>query len=251
MLKQLWITGVLAAFSVFGVKVGLGLAAQVYNPSNGRSWRVALVTACLGGYFALFVVTYGVISRFNLLNYLDRLIGLVRCGMMLHLGVATGLLVWGGRLLLADGGREQAVLPLKASLLMIVPCPVCATVVLLNLTLACSLLDLSPLLTTLILFGIFSGLVLATCGLVFPFRRRITSFVSFAGLSMVLIALYFFLTVLIAPIYPEVKAAFAMAASNTPVTRTDHFNTAILGAVVAFLGGTGFVRTYYRRRENP
>jgi len=31
MLKQLWITGILVAFSVFGIKVGLGLGAQIYN----------------------------------------------------------------------------------------------------------------------------------------------------------------------------------------------------------------------------
>jgi hypothetical protein len=34
--------------------------------------------------------------------------------------------------------------------------------------------------------------------------------------------------VIIAPIYPEIKAAFAMAVSNSPVSRMDHTNTAIL-----------------------
>ncbi|QTA85901.1 hypothetical protein [Desulfonema magnum] len=31
MLKHLWLTGIFSAFSVFGIKTGLGLSAQIYN----------------------------------------------------------------------------------------------------------------------------------------------------------------------------------------------------------------------------
>jgi predicted transporter len=98
----------------------------------------------------------------------------------------------GSKLILEEPGKQEH-LPFHTSLLLILPCPVCATVILLNLTLAYSLFDLSPLLTTLTLFGFFSGIIILTTAVLFPFRRKIGSGSSFLGQSMILIALYFLL----------------------------------------------------------
>ena len=43
MLEQLWVTGVLVAFSVFGIKVGLGLGAQVYNKTVSIGKRIIFI----------------------------------------------------------------------------------------------------------------------------------------------------------------------------------------------------------------
>lgn len=47
MLKQLWITGILVAFSVFGIKVGLGLSAQICNRTISLGKKVIFVVGCL------------------------------------------------------------------------------------------------------------------------------------------------------------------------------------------------------------
>jgi predicted transporter len=230
MLKQLWITGILVAFSVFGIKVGLGLGAQVYNRTVPFGKKVIFLVGCLFIYLILFFCLYYVITRFNLLNYLDHFVNMLQYGMLLHLAVALGLFLWGGKLLLQNPAENKH-LPLRASLLLILPCPVCATVILLNLTFAYSLFTLSPLLTTLTFFALFSGIIFVTSAIIFPFRHKIGS-----GNSL-------------APIYPEIKAAFTMAVSNSPVSQIDLFHTAILGVIVFILGCAGFMKTYFAKGE--
>lgn len=168
MLRQLWVTGVLVAFSVFGIKVGLGLGAQIYNKAVPIGKRILIMGGSLFVYLILFFCLYYVITHFNLLNYLDQFVNVLQYGMLLHLAVAVGLLIWGGKLVLEKPGKQES-LPFRTSLLLILPCPVCATVILLNLTLAYSLFDLSPLLTTLTLFGIFSGIIFFSNGRSFSF----------------------------------------------------------------------------------
>ena len=232
-LKQLWITGALVTFCAFGIKVGLGLGTQIYNKSVFIGKKVILFVGCFSIYLILFFCLYHVITHY---------------GRLLYFAGALGLFLWGVRLLLQNPAEHNH-LSLRAGLLLILPCPVCATVILLNLTLAYSLFTLSPLLTTLILFAFFSGIVFVTSAIIFPFRHKIASWNSFLGMSMTLIALYFLFTVIITPIYPEIKAAFTMAASNSPISQIDLFHTAILGVIIFILGSAGFIKTYFAKGE--
>ncbi len=245
-IEQLWVTGVLVAFSVFGVKVGLGLGSQVYNRRNspGRKWILLLGSLLV--YLVLFLLMYFLVTRINLLDHLDRIMNLIRHGMLLHLAVAAGLMIWGVQLLLQPRGAYKG-LPLKASLLLILPCPVCATVILLNLTLAYSIFTISPLATTLVLFMVFSGLALLSMALIYPFRRFLESGNSFLGMAMNLVALYFLMTLLVAPIYPEIKAAFTMASSNNPVQTIDLWQIGVFLVFAVILAGLGYLRAHYRR----
>ena len=246
MLQQLWLTGVLVAFSVFGVKVGLGLGAYVLERRASAKNKAVFIGGSLSMYLLLFMGMYLVVTRLNLLNHLDKLVNLLGYGMTLHLLVAVGLFAWGLQLLLQNT-RHAHGFAVKASLLLIAPCPVCATVILLNLTMAYSLLPLAPLAVTLMLCGLFYAIILLTFLLMLPFKGRIRDGNHFLGGAMALVSLYFFFTVLIAPIYPEIKAAFAMAVSNNPVNNMDPTHTAILIAVVLLLMGTGFLKTHFKK----
>ena len=166
--------------------------------------------------------------------------------MWLHLAVALGLFIWGTKLLLQNPQTPKH-LPLRASLLLVIPCPVCATVILLNLTLAYSVFSLSPMSTTLLLFCLFGSIIVITSGMVFLFRHRTGPANSFLGLSMILVSLYFLFTVMIAPMYTEIKAAFAMSVSNNPAKQIDSIPMLILAGTVSVLGSAGFVKTYFRR----
>jgi predicted transporter len=244
MFEQLWMSGILVAFSVFGIKAGVGLGAQVYSTSVSPGKKALFLGACFGAYLLLFLGLYGLVSRLNLLDYLDYLSHLLQYGMWVHLLVALGLLVWGIKLLLGSAHTKQPSL-FRASLLLVVPCPVCATVILLNLTLALSLSHYPPFLTTLILFGMFMGIIVLTLGVLFPRRRQMGSGTGFLGLSMTLISLYFLMTVVISPLYPEIKAAFTMAVSNSPATQSDPRPILILSGISLALAGLGFTRTYF------
>lgn len=248
MFEQLWMSGILAAFSAFGIKAGMGLGAQVYSKTVSTRKKALFLAAGFFAYLLLFLLMYVLVSRLNLLNYLDQLSNLLQYGMLVHLLVAAGLFVWGMKLLLNQSKKHNSSL-FRASLLLVMPCPVCATVILLNLTLALSLSTLTPFLTTLVLFGLFAGIIAVTLGLLFPYHHRMGSGNVFLGSSMTLISLYFLMTVIIAPIYPKIKAAFAMAVSNTPVSGIDPKSTLILSGLSLALAGTGFIRTYFNKGD--
>jgi predicted transporter len=182
----------------------------------------------------------------NLIHYLDQLTGLMQYGMLVHLAVASGLMIWGVKLLAERPKMKQAT-RISAGLFLVMPCPVCATVILLNLTLALSLSALAPVITTLTLFTLFFAIVAVTwLMLVFGFRHKEIDNL-FLGAAMVLIALYFLLTVLIAPIYPKLKPAFAMAVSNNPFRDIDPFPMVIFGCTALSLFGIGFIRKYVNK----
>jgi len=216
-IKEFWITGVLIAFSVFGIKVGLGLAPHMYGRLISVQKKVMVLAGAFLTYLALFFSLSCLITHFNLMNYLDQFTNMLRYGMLLHLAVAMGLLFWGAKLLLQNPGEGKNS-SLAPGLLLVLPCPVCAVVILLNLALSCSLFNFPPFLTTLILFGS-------------------------------LVSLYFLISIIAAPIYPEIKAAFAMACSNSPVNQADNFNTAVFAVSVFILGGIGFVYNYFLKRN--
>ncbi len=244
MLENLWLTGVLVSFSVFGVKVGLGLGSQLYNNTLSIGRKAALLAISLFVYMLLFACIYFIIGQFNLLNYLEQFMGFVRYGMVLHLVIATGLLAWGVKLL-ANKPCIGTNCSDKAPLLLIMPCPVCATSIFLNLTFARSFSPMTPWATTAIMFGIFTAVILLTVAVIYPFRKKIGADNSFLGISMCLISLYFFITIIIAPIYPKVKSVFAMASSNAAVNGSDNFHIAIFTGAVAILITAGFIKNRY------
>ncbi len=243
-MKQLWIIGILAALGVFGIKVGLGLGTQIYRRSLATGQKMIRLLSTLWLYLLLFVCLHFLISHFNLLDYLDQGMNLVRYGMFLPVAVAAGLLFWGMTLLLQTPPEERTSSG-WADYLLIFPCPVGATVILLNLTLAYSFFTLSHLSTTLILFAFFSGIIVVTLGLLYPFRHKIGANNSFLGITMTLMGLYILCIIIITPIYPEIKAAFAMASSNNPVNQLDTFYTAVVFIIAVILGGAGFIKTYF------
>jgi predicted transporter len=245
--KQLWIIGILAALGVFGVKVGLGLGTQIYRRFITTGQKMIRLLSTLGLYLLLFVGLHFLISRFNLLEYLDQGLNLVSYGMFLPVAVAAGLLFWGMALLLqpTPEGRTSSG---SVDYLLIFPCPVGTIVILLNLTLAYSFFTLSYFFTTLILFAFFSGIIVVTLGLLYPFRHKIGANNSFLGITMTLLGLYILCIIIITPIYPEIKAAFAMASSNNPVNQLDTFYTTVFFIITVILGGAGFIKTYFFKK---
>ncbi len=198
-------------------------------------------------YLLLFGLIHVVVTRFNLMAYLDRITRLIQYGMAVHLAVAAGLLIWGLRLLLAPAGRGAST-P-YAGLFLVLPCPVCATVILLNLTLALSLSSLTPLKTTLTLFVLFWAIASLTLGILILAKGRSGMDKGFLGGAMVLIALYFFSTVLISPIYPKIKPAYAMALSNSPTGQMDMTAIGVLAGFAVLLSGLGFVRVFHKKGD--
>ena len=245
MIKSLWIAGILIALSTFGIKVGLGIAAICYNRIISGRRKFFFLSGIILVYLLLFFSLYTLTRHFQLLNYLDRFLQVLRYGMAIHLLIALGLILWGVSLLLRQTPLLQRERSNKEALLLIFPCPVCATVILLTISLAHSVLPFSLLSTTGLLFGTFSIISLATVATLFPFRRKIgKSDSSFLGLVMVIVALYFLLTVLIAPVYQETQDVYRLASQNTGNTPLDLKSFLVLLVAVATLFSIGFFSQY-------
>jgi len=244
MIKSLWIAGILIALSTFGIKVGLGAAAICYNRIIPGRRKFFFLSGIFLLYFLLFFSLYTLTTHFQLLNYLDRFLQVLRYGMVIHLLIALGLILWGVSLLLRQSSllqREGGQAPQEA-LLLVFPCPICATVILLTISLAHSVFPFSLLSTTGFLFGTFFIISLATVAILFPFRRQIgKADSSFLGLVMVIVALYFFLTVLIAPIYQEAQDVYRLASQSTGGKVLDLKSLLILLVVGITLFGVGFL----------
>jgi len=246
-MRPLWIIGLLAALGVFGVKAGLGLGTRIYRRSLPPGRKMVWLLGVAGLYLLLFVGLHCLISRFNLLDYLDRGLNLAGYGLFLALAVAAGLLFWGLILLLEPPTEDSPPSPLM-DYFLIFPCPTATVVILLNLNLAYSFLISSHFAATLILFACFSGIIGVTLGLIYPFRHKISAYNSFLGITLTLVGLYVLGIMTITPIYPEIQAAFAMAASNQPVNRLDNFYIALSFLIAVLLVGAGFFETYFFRK---
>ncbi|WDP93309.1 MAG: hypothetical protein HUN04_15525 [Desulfobacter sp.] len=246
MVEHLWMSGVVMAFLSFGIKAGMGMGSRIFNPGVSRGSAAAFFFGTLAVYLVLFAGLHLAVTRLDLMAYLDRIANLIQYGMAVHLAVALGLLLWGLKLLLAPGAGHG---PSHAGLLLVLPCPVCATVILLNLTLALSLSSLSAPATTALLFALFWAVITATLALLALFRGRKGIDNGFLGGAMGLIALYFLATVLISPIYPKIKPAYSMAVSNNPAGQVDPRATLILAGACLVLAGIGFLKVYFKKGE--
>ncbi len=250
MIEQLWMAGVIVAFSIFGIKVGLGLSCQIYSGVISRSKKASLFAGALVVYLILFLILYYLVANLNLFNYLEEIMTVVRFGLVLHLIIATGLLTWGIKLLLKNQLTEKSKDDsYSGSLLLIMPCPVCATAIFLNMTFVHSISSLAPLLTTFILFGIFTLFIFITIIVVYPFSRNGSVNNNFLGLSMTFIALYFLLTLIITPIYSTIKDTFKMALVNNPANDIDYHTTSIIVGILILLISVGFIKKQYNKGE--
>ena len=238
MIKSLLITGIITALSVFGIKTGLGMAPLVYDGSMPVRKKLFFLAGILLIYFLLFFGLYALVAHFELLKYMGHFLEAMRYGMLIHLLVALGLILWGVKLLLSAGPDSSG--GSKGILLLILPCPVCAVVILLTLSLAYSTFSISLVSTTMLLFGIFSAIAFLVVLLLFPFRRKINQTdSSFLGLVMIMVATYFFLTVLIAPVYQEIQDVYGLATQNTADTAFNLKSFLILTGTALILFSSG------------
>lgn len=252
MIKSFWIVGIILALSAFGVKVGLGAAALSYAGTITPKKRLLSLSGIFLLYLLLFFGLYTLTRYFPLLNYFGHFSRILHYGMLIHIFIALGLLVWGIRLLssvlLPTTDHRLPTTDYRGALLLILPCPVCATVILITLSLAYSLFSSSLFITTGFLFGIFLTVSLLTILLTFPFRRQIRrANSSFLGMVMVVVALYFFLTVLIAPIYQETIDIYYLASRITGDPLLDLKSCLVISAIIISLFSIGFFKNLPRK----
>ncbi len=238
MIEKFWLIGILTSLSSFGVKVGIGATAIIYDRFISLKRKIVFLFTTYLIYFFLFLLFFLLIINFELLKYFDYFIGIMNYGMILHILIAAGIFFWGVKLLISKSEK-----PAGRVLLLILPCPVCMMVIFFTLSFSYKLFSFSKFYTTGILFAVFISFSLFLILFTFPFRKKIINAnSSFLGLTMVMIAIYFFLLILIAPVYQETKELYNKIISNTASNiALDLKSFALLLIVVILLFTVGMI----------
>lgn len=234
-LKTLLI-GVIFAMAIFAVKSGVGLR-YLMTQKRGIKTKLSFFSFFPLVYFFLFLLCSHILIRLDIAVYLEALQNFLKAGMLIHVLMAGGLIVWG--ILLLKGGERSD----KGShgwVAMIIPCPVCITVIFFSLSILLSYFPDSGHLVTLLAYLSFMGIVLITvAGMSLWSVKSNGTPEANMGAAMLIIAAYFFLSVIILPQFKDIDEIYRLAAYQGEKQIIDTRELLLLYAVMVafFLAG--------------
>jgi predicted transporter len=247
MLYKSLILGVLFSIGVFAGKSGIGLAYLLGRTPTWRGKAIRLLGFALL-YGLVFALAAWGLRVLDPLAHLESIQRFLQSGMQAHLLMAGVMIAWGLALLRK---RHQHGRISRGWLLLTLPCPVCATVIVFSLAFGLSLfpdqfaqvaggLYLSFLVISLVVMGLMLGLGKMTA----------QSAENLLGGAMVLLGAYFLLSMAILPQFADVDKIYRMAHYQAPGQQQDL--TALLPLVVLTLLTfmAGFGRTHKKIRSS-
>ncbi len=235
-LKSLLI-GLAFSVGVFAVKAGAGTAYFLSRRTTVRR-RVAAVFAVGAAYFTVFVLSWYICSRVDVVLYFNRLRTLFESGMTLHLVVAIGLLIWGFVLVRRDpkpGARGSL-----GWLGLVIPCPVCGSVIFFTAGFLVAFFPIESFRVVLGTYVLFVFIAFVTAAVLASISRSaLEPPERTLGYSMLFIASYFVLSVLLVPQFNDIDKVYRLAAYHSSEGAVGSHEIAWLGllAVVALCAG--------------
>lgn len=243
------VLGVLFSSGIFAGKSGLGLAYLLGRTSSPSRRCLQLFLFALT-YALLFVLAAWGLRRFDLPAHLETIQKLLQGGMTVHLLMAGMMIAWGLALLRRNHHQGAS----RGWLLLILPCPVCVTVIVFSLAFVLALFPDNFLRITgglyLVFLAISLSVGLAMAGVMSSLGRRTThSAENLLGGAMVLLGAYFLLSMVVLPQFADVDKIYRLARHKTggsPETLAD-----LLPLVLFFVFSftVGFGRTYKKIRS--
>lgn len=218
--------GLLLSMGMFAVKAAVGgwHCVSLYN----RRWLLPIL---LLPYILLFEASFWLLRTIGLERLSAFSLRYFGFGVVLHLLTCVGLFVWGYRLLVRDETHCEND---RSWLLLAVPCPVCASAVLLSCVMAQLLI---PEASTHLRYALplaFLTMYFGTFGALWLFRRLSgVDALHLAGWMMLLLAAYFVLLLLMSPQWSQLDHIHAVAShSQPPAVSCSSF----MWLLVAFIG---------------
>jgi len=245
-LKSLFL-GLTFTIGIFALKSGVGFH---YLFTQKRHLREQILYACAFAlaYFLIFSISCLILKKINIIAYYHIFQGIFRSGMYIHIFMAAGLIVWGIYLLKKEAGIGEAS---KAFWAMIIPCPVCTSVV---------------FLTTAFLMAYFPNIALSAVMGAYLYFIAIALFAMLSltlwniradatpehtlGTAMLFIAIYFILSIIIMPQFSDIDKIYRIAAYRGEAAPMNIRDMLFLLAAVAAFFITGYLIKKRRiRRE--
>ncbi|GBC62546.1 hypothetical protein DENIS_3518 [Desulfonema ishimotonii] len=240
------ILGIIFSIGIFAVKSGVGLQYFLSRTPSARAktgaWLIFALT-----YLSVFGASGLILAKLDLMNHLTAIQAWIQSGMTIHLIMAGMLLLWGIRLLRQ---RDDVQTKSHGWLLLAIPCPVCATAIFLSLGFLTACYPDRPVMTAGLLFLVFLTINLATVWVMSAgTRTQDTPPEVVLGGAMLLIAVYFLLSVTVMPQFADADKIYRMslASSETPPEQLRHLAFFGLCIVITFMSGFGSAFLNIRR----
>ena len=237
--------GLFFALAVFALKTAVGsyyFLAFHKEPSK----RIIFFICSSTLYLLLFAGAFALILHFDLFRFAADSALFLKSGVLLHLILCAGMLVWGLRLLGNSCDCHSNSMTKNGWLLLTVPCPVCASAIFLICAFALILwpeYDMLVMLAVPAVFFLINIIMLVSLFLLSRYRN--ISPVSLTGKIMILIALYFILILLVAPQMNEAGRLYSIARS----TSGNEVSWITVGSGI-FVLASGFIFETLRQKGN-
>ncbi len=182
-----WILGILYSLGMLALKVGAGAAFL-----SGRGLLAATAV-----YLALFAAIGAGLEAILAVPAVE---GIVREGTTLHLVLSTGLVLWGIYTLMSVQPSSRG--PRLAPWGLVVPCPVCASAILVSVSVGVTATGRAPI---LVASGLAAFFLVAAAASRAVFRRLRDREGTGLGVVLVAMGLYFLVLLAVAPIWPQAE----------------------------------------------
>lgn len=236
-LKSLFL-GLTFTISIFALKSGVGLH---YFVTRKRKLKTKILFLCLYGlvYLLIFMLSSHILKRINIIEYFELVQSFLKSGMFIHIVMAGGLIIWGVVLL---KGKESQSKRSFGWLALIIPCPVCITVIFFS---TAFLISYFPNSGCMVVLGAYVGfmviVIITVISMALLGTKTDSTPESILGAAMLIIAAYFFLSVIMMPQFGDMGEIYRLAAYQREKQIVSPQDALFLYFTMAALFTTGFL----------